>query len=268
MQKTPGIYTEINTQTQRTGLPNQSHSIVFATGDLDAPPNPEPIYDTASADTVSGSDSNAGRMMAAALSISQGVRVDTVGKSKPSDGSDGSGSPIQCTPSSFNIPVYPVATGVLPVFRYLNVSKNDDPIDWFEFDESKPISPSEQMQNLANYLFTAEDGQSVAFVDVTSFGEPPTLNTSTGLLALPVSGLSGNNVTLAGLSYDLYQTGLGIGGRQFEVIDLVNETTTIKIFPMPDASPEEDGYVVMGGNGTDPLVFISCTKAVIRVDPQ
>lgn len=78
--KTPGIYTEINTQTQRTGIPTQNHSIVFVTGDLGAPTMPTPIYDTASADTISGANSNAGRMMAAALTVSQGVRVDTLGK--------------------------------------------------------------------------------------------------------------------------------------------------------------------------------------------
>lgn len=79
--KTPGIYTDINTQTQRTGLPNQNHRIVFVTGDTSAPTVPTPIYDTASANVVSGDNSNAGRMIAAALSISQGVRVETVGKS-------------------------------------------------------------------------------------------------------------------------------------------------------------------------------------------
>ena len=81
MQRTPGIYTSINIQTQRTGLPSQNHSIVFVTGDAAAPVTPTPIYDTASADIVSGADSKAGRMMAAALTISQGVRVETVGKS-------------------------------------------------------------------------------------------------------------------------------------------------------------------------------------------
>lgn len=80
MQRTPGMYTAINTQTQRTGLPTQSHSIVFMTGDTTAPTAPEPIYDTATADAVSGADSNAGRMMAAALFVSQGVRVSTMGK--------------------------------------------------------------------------------------------------------------------------------------------------------------------------------------------
>ena len=78
--KTPGIYTDINTQTQRTGLPTQDHRIVFVTGDAAAPSNPAPIYDTASANVVSGDNSNAGRMMAAALTVSQGVRVDTLGK--------------------------------------------------------------------------------------------------------------------------------------------------------------------------------------------
>lgn len=80
MQRTPGMYTKINTQTQRTGLPSQSHSIVFITDDMGGPTMPTPIYDTASADTISGANSNAGRMMAAALSISQGVEVEMVGK--------------------------------------------------------------------------------------------------------------------------------------------------------------------------------------------
>lgn len=78
--KTPGIYTDINTQTQRTGLPTQDHRIVFVTGDTAAPANPTPIYDTATANAVSGSNSNAGRMMAASLTVSQGVRVETMGK--------------------------------------------------------------------------------------------------------------------------------------------------------------------------------------------
>lgn len=80
MQRTPGIYTDINTQTQRTGLPNQNHTIVFVTSDLGAPTNPKPIYDTATADALSGAGSKSGRMMAAALTVSQGVRVETVGK--------------------------------------------------------------------------------------------------------------------------------------------------------------------------------------------
>ena len=84
MQRTPGMYTSINTQTQRTGLANQDHSIVLVTSDVGAPATPTPIYDTATAEAVSGDNSNAGRMMAAALSVSQGVRVDTVGKSQAS----------------------------------------------------------------------------------------------------------------------------------------------------------------------------------------
>lgn len=80
MQRTPGIYTDINTQTQRTGLPNQNHTIVFVTSDLGAPTSPKPIYDTATADAISGAGSKSGRMMAAALTVSQGVRVETVGK--------------------------------------------------------------------------------------------------------------------------------------------------------------------------------------------
>ncbi len=80
MPRTPGLYTEINTQTHRTGLPTQNHTIVFVTDDASAPAAPTAIYDTASADAVSGDNSNAGRMMSAALTISQGVRAAMVGK--------------------------------------------------------------------------------------------------------------------------------------------------------------------------------------------
>ena len=81
MQRTPGLYTSINTQTQRTGLPNQNHHIVLVTDDTLAPSKPTAIYDTASADILCGDESTAGKMMAAALSVSQGVRVDALGKS-------------------------------------------------------------------------------------------------------------------------------------------------------------------------------------------
>jgi phage tail sheath gpL-like len=80
MQRTPGMTTTINTQTQRTGLASQNHHIVLMTGDTSAPTVPRPIYDSASADVLCGPDSKAGRMMAAALSVSQGVRVDVMGK--------------------------------------------------------------------------------------------------------------------------------------------------------------------------------------------
>ena len=63
---------------------------MFVTGDTAAPANPTPIYDTATANVVSGANSNAGRMMAASLTVSQGVRVETVGR----------GTPISCTPTA------------------------------------------------------------------------------------------------------------------------------------------------------------------------
>lgn len=105
MQRTPGMYTAINTQTQRTGLPSQNHSIVFITGDVGAPATPTPIYDTASADAVSGADSNAGRMMAAALMISQGVRVETVGKSNNSGGGSGTKTDFATLPTNDSVTI-------------------------------------------------------------------------------------------------------------------------------------------------------------------
>ncbi|WP_131669831.1 hypothetical protein [Psychrobacter pygoscelis] len=80
MQRTPGTYTEINTQTQRTGLPSQNHTMVMVVSDPAAPAAPTAIYDTASADALCGDNSNAGRMITAAVNVSQEVRVNVVGK--------------------------------------------------------------------------------------------------------------------------------------------------------------------------------------------
>lgn len=141
MQRTPGMYTAINTQTQRTGLPNQNHSIVFVTSDVGAPATPTPIYDTSSADAVSGADSNAGRMMAAALSVSQGVRVDVVGKLQPSDGSGGDFNPIVCTPTSADFaPDYqPLFSGTVHARYRVNNGK------WIDYEAEVGVDTPKQV---------------------------------------------------------------------------------------------------------------------------
>lgn len=195
---------------------------------------------------------SAGRVMRLPLATNP-----TNSRIKPSEDNE----TVQCIPSQM---IVPLAWYGLPPFRYLNVSKNDGPSDCFVIDPSNPdTTPQEQMAMLTSFLFTAEDKQSLAFIDSTSFGVFPE-PTPDGLMLLPASGLSGNNITILDTTYDLYQTKLGIAGQQYEVIDLISETTTIQILPMTNAPPEEDGYIVMGGNGTDPLVFTSCTKAVLQ----
>lgn len=78
--KTPNTYTTINTNTERTGLPTQGHSLVFVTADAKAPTKPTAIYNTAQADTVCGATgSTASKMLAAALQVSQAVEVSVVG---------------------------------------------------------------------------------------------------------------------------------------------------------------------------------------------
>lgn len=80
--RTPGTYTEINTNTQRTGLAGQNHKIVFITNDVSDPPvtTPVSIYDKTTADSQFGVGGDAGRMMATAIQLSQGVNVEALGK--------------------------------------------------------------------------------------------------------------------------------------------------------------------------------------------
>lgn len=80
--RTPAVYTEINTNTQRTGLVGQNHKIVVVTNDVPSAPisNPIAVYDKTTGDALFGEDSEVGRMMAAMVQISQGVNVMALGK--------------------------------------------------------------------------------------------------------------------------------------------------------------------------------------------
>ena len=80
--RTPGTYTEINTNTQRTGLAGQNHKIVIVTNDVQSVENglPTAIYDKTTADSKFGVGSVAGRMMDAMVQLSQGVNVEGLGK--------------------------------------------------------------------------------------------------------------------------------------------------------------------------------------------
>lgn len=85
---TPGIYTDVNINTQRAGLPANIHKILFITND--EPPQPESgtampvdIYDKAQADAVFGGgevQSEAGRMITAAIKTNRMVDVQILGK--------------------------------------------------------------------------------------------------------------------------------------------------------------------------------------------
>lgn len=86
-QRRPDTYTSINTNTQRTGLPSQSHKIVFLTSDTlgaNAPATatevPVAVYDSAGADKAMGIESGAttsiaSRMVDTALKVSQHIRI-------------------------------------------------------------------------------------------------------------------------------------------------------------------------------------------------
>lgn len=86
--KTPGTYFQVNTNTQRSGLPANRHRILFVTDDdLNPESNPEvatvipiDIYDKAQADARFGLDSIAGRMITAAIKTNRTVDVQCLGK--------------------------------------------------------------------------------------------------------------------------------------------------------------------------------------------
>ena len=84
--KTPGQYFEVNTNTQRSGLPQNKHKILFITND-DQPEStamPISIYDKAQANTIFGgtalAPAEASRMITAAIKTNRVVDVQILGK--------------------------------------------------------------------------------------------------------------------------------------------------------------------------------------------
>ncbi|WP_448761475.1 hypothetical protein [Acinetobacter tandoii] len=78
--RTPGTYIDINLNAQRTGLPANLHKILFVTADTDSPNMPVDIYDKSGADAEFGSNSEAGRMITAAIKTNTKVDVQCLGK--------------------------------------------------------------------------------------------------------------------------------------------------------------------------------------------
>ena len=77
--KTPGTYLGVNINTQRTGLPANIHKVLFITND-ETTAMPISIYDKAKADQIYGADSEAGRMITAAIKTNRVVDVQILGK--------------------------------------------------------------------------------------------------------------------------------------------------------------------------------------------
>ena len=78
--KTPGVYTEVNINTQRTGLIANTQKVLFITADSEGPDMPISIYDKAEADQAFGANSEVGRMITAAIKTNRTVDVQCLGK--------------------------------------------------------------------------------------------------------------------------------------------------------------------------------------------
>lgn len=80
--KTPGVYTAVNINTQRTGLLANTQRVLFITNDDGDSDMPVSIYDKAAADDAFGENSEAGRMITAAIKTNRLVDVQSLGKSQ------------------------------------------------------------------------------------------------------------------------------------------------------------------------------------------
>ena len=65
--KTPGMYTDVNINTQRAGLPANTHKVLFLTSDTKVMAQPVAIYDEADADDKIAADSAMSKMIKAAV---------------------------------------------------------------------------------------------------------------------------------------------------------------------------------------------------------
>jgi phage tail sheath gpL-like len=77
--KVPDVYTSVNINTQRTGLPLNDQRVLFVTLDvLSEQFKPVDVYDKADADAKFGANSQAGRMITAAVKTNRTVSVQAV----------------------------------------------------------------------------------------------------------------------------------------------------------------------------------------------
>ncbi len=77
--KTPGVYTDVNINTLRTGLPANEQKVLFVTLDvLSGQFTPVDVYDTAGADSKFGKNSQAGRMIKAAVKTNRLVNAQAI----------------------------------------------------------------------------------------------------------------------------------------------------------------------------------------------
>ncbi|UUN96146.1 hypothetical protein I9054_012195 [Acinetobacter bereziniae] len=101
--KTPNVYFDVNTDTQRTGLPANLHKVLFITDDAQSGNStlPKSIYDKAQADAIFGQNSMMGRMLTAAIKTNRIVNVQGFGEvsTSPSIGCEGATSKILFEPA-------------------------------------------------------------------------------------------------------------------------------------------------------------------------
>lgn len=76
--RTPGTYIGVNINTQRTGLPANTHKVLFITTDNKIMDQPVEIYDEADATAKIGVDSIVGRMVKAAVKTNRLVDVQAI----------------------------------------------------------------------------------------------------------------------------------------------------------------------------------------------
>ena len=76
--RTPGMYTDVNINTQRTGLPVNTHKVLFISTDAKVMDQPMAIYDQSDADLKIGPDSIVGRMIKAAVKTNRLVDVQAI----------------------------------------------------------------------------------------------------------------------------------------------------------------------------------------------
>ncbi|MFA2947640.1 phage tail protein [Acinetobacter pittii] len=77
--KVPDVYTSVNINTQRTGLPLNDQRVLLVTLDvLSEQFKPVDVYDKADADAKFGANSQAGRMITAAVKTNRTVNVQAV----------------------------------------------------------------------------------------------------------------------------------------------------------------------------------------------
>lgn len=163
--RTPGMYTDVNINTQRTGLPANTHKVLFVTPDaaVEELTSPVSIYNRNEADQSFGLNSVMGRMITAAIQTNRLVDVQGFSALTQSQISCAGATdtiffrPFGVYDSPFKVEMdgvsYGQGSGSDTVYRYINEHPDLSQILYADSDGSLEVSNKTPVEHRVKITF-------------------------------------------------------------------------------------------------------------------